>query len=117
MPLVDVVGKAKRSEMMAGISGKNTKPELKIRKALHGKGYRYRLHEKTLPGKPDIILKKYNAVIFVHGCFWHKHDCHLFKWPSTRPDFWEHKITGNTKRDKKVNKQLDELNWRRLTVW
>lgn len=85
--MTDIVTPKKRSAMMSGIKGKNTKPELLIRKALYGQGFRYRLHHPKLPGKPDIVMAKYNSIIFIHGCFWHMHGCHLFKWPSTRPDF------------------------------
>ena len=83
--MVDVVDRKTRSRMMSGIRGKNTKPELLIRKGLHARGFRFRLHDKRLPGKPDLVLPKYSAVIFVHGCFWHGHDCHLFKWPKIPP--------------------------------
>lgn len=102
--------------MMAGIRGKNTKPELLIRKALHARGFRYRLH-CDLPGKPDICLPKHRAVIFVHGCFWHGHDCHLFKWPKTRPEFWRAKIGRNREIDVAVQLRLAELGWRTATVW
>ncbi len=115
--MVDVVSPQKRSQMMSGIRGKDTKPELQIRKALHARGFRYRLHNKNLPGKPDLTLPKYNAVIFVHGCFWHLHDCHLFKWPSTRPEFWQKKITGNKIKDKESITKLKKSNWRILIVW
>lgn len=102
--------------MMSGIRGKNTKPELMIRKALHARGFRYRLHCK-LPGKPDLCLPKYRAVIFVHGCFWHGHDCHLFKWPSTRPEFWRAKITRNQELDAAVRAKLLADGWRVMQVW
>jgi DNA mismatch endonuclease (patch repair protein) len=115
--MADVVSKKKRSKMMAGIQGKDTKPEIKVRKALHHAGFRYKLHDKTLPGKPDLVFPKYNAVIFVHGCFWHAHGCHLFKWPSTRTEFWKSKILGNKKRDKVNNKELIQRHWRILTIW
>jgi len=115
--MADIVSKKKRSQMMAGIKGKNTKPEVAIRKALFSKGYRYRLHKKSLPGKPDLVLAKYNTVIFIHGCFWHRHGCHLFKWPSTRPEFWKDKINGNKARDLKHFKELSELKWRVLVIW
>jgi DNA mismatch endonuclease (patch repair protein) len=82
--MADIVDKATRSRMMAGIRGKNTKPELLVRRALHAEGFRFRLHVKDLPGKPDIVLPRYKAVIFVHGCFWHGHECTHFKWPKTR---------------------------------
>ena len=91
----DVVDSATRSRMMSGIKGKNTKPELMVRSGLHRLGYRFRLHRKDLPGKPDLVFAKHRAVIFVHGCFWHYHDCHLFKMPSTRREFWETKIGRN----------------------
>ncbi len=102
---------------MAGISGKNTKPELMVRKGLHALGFRFRLHAKDIPGKPDLVLKKYRAAIFVHGCFWHGHDCHLFKIPSTRPEFWKAKFNRNQQRDQEVKSQLLEGGWRRLVIW
>jgi len=114
--LADVVDPATRSRMMSGIRGKNTKPELTIRKALHARGFRYRLHCK-LPGKPDLCLPKYRAVIFVHGCFWHGHDCHLFKWPSTRPEFWREKIGRNRAVDAAAEAKLLADGWRVGTVW
>ena len=103
--------------MMSGIRGKNTKPELIIRKALHRKGFRFRLYDKTLPGKPDIVLPKYHAVIQIQGCFWHGHDCHLFKWPSSRPEFWKDKIEGNRERDIRNQEALLNLGWRIFTLW
>lgn len=106
-----------RSRNMAAIRHKDTKPEVLIRKSLHKRGFRYSLHNKNLPGKPDVVLPKYNAVIFVHGCFWHEHDCYLFKWPSTRRDFWEKKITGNKENDAKNIKKLRLAGWRIATVW
>lgn len=102
--------------MMSGIRGKNTKPELIVRKALHARGFRYRLHCK-LPGKPDLCLPKYRAVVFVHGCFWHGHDCHMFKWPSTRPEFWREKIGRNRVVDAAVAAKLRADGWRVATVW
>lgn len=115
--LPDVVDAATRSRMMAGIKGTNTKPELLVRKGLHALGFRYRLHGKDVPGKPDLVLKKYRAAIFVHGCFWHGHDCHLFKMPSTRPEFWEAKIGRNRERDQQIKDQLKKSGWRRLVIW
>lgn len=114
--MADVVDPATRSRMMSGIRGKNTKPELLIRKALHARGFRYRLH-CDLPGKPDICLPKHRAVIFVHGCFWHGHDCHLFKWPSTRPEFWRAKIERNRAVDAAAEAALGEGGWRVAVVW
>ena len=113
----DVVNPEKRSKMMAGIKGRNTKPELVIRSGLHARGFRFRLHDKKLPGKPDMVLPKFKVVVFVNGCFWHRHDCHLFKWPKSRQDFWRQKIEGNVKRDIKVRKELEEMGWRHVTVW
>jgi DNA mismatch endonuclease, patch repair protein len=115
--LADVVDPVTRSRMMSGIRGKNTKPELTIRKALHARGFRYRIHCKDLPGNPDMCLPKYRAVIFVHGCFWHGHDCHLFKWPKTRPEFWKAKIERNQSVDSQVKDRLLSTGWRVATVW
>ena len=97
--MTDVVDSKTRSRMMSNIRDRNTKPEIKIRQALHAKGFRYRLHDKKLPGKPDLVFPKYKAVIQINGCFWHGHSCPLFKWPLTRVEFWQNKIGGNIKRD------------------
>ena len=115
--MADVFSPEKRSEIMSKIQGTDTKPEIKVRKALHSLGYRYRLHDRTLPGKPDLKLTKYNALIFVHGCFWHCHDCHLFQWPKTREKFWKNKITNNKERDRRNEDKLLEMGWRILTIW
>jgi len=115
--MTDVVSKEIRSKNMAAVRSKNTKPELLIRKGLHRRGFRFRLHERKLPGKPDLVLPKYNAVIFINGCFWHRHDCYLFKWLSTRKEFWHAKIKGNKARDIEAVKQLKSMGWRVLTVW
>lgn len=115
--LPDVVSPAVRSRMMSGIRGKDTKPELTMRTGLHALGYRYRLHDRALPGKPDIVFQGRKALIFVHGCFWHHHDCHLFKWPKSRPDFWREKITANQVNDEKHIASLREAGWRVLVVW
>ena len=103
--------------MMAGIKAQNTRPEILVRRGIFARGYRYRLHAKHLPGRPDLVLQKYNTVIFVHGCFWHRHKCHLFKWPSSRPDFWRHKINGNAKRDRRILKELQQSGWKVLVIW
>lgn len=103
--------------MMSGIKGQNTKPELLIRKGLHRLGFRYRLHYKKLPGKPDLVFPKYKAVILVNGCFWHGHDCHLFKWPSTRHEFWKSKIEGTMMRDRKNLEYYNKAGWKTLVVW
>jgi DNA mismatch endonuclease (patch repair protein) len=115
--LADIVNKETRSRMMSGIKGKNTKPEMLIRKGLHSLGFRYRLHDKKLPGKPDLVFPAYHAVIMVHGCFWHRHECPLFKWPSTRKEFWQEKIMGNVERDKVNTSALHNTGWRVLTIW
>lgn len=115
--MADVVDATIRSRMMSGIRGKNTKPELAIRLGLHAMGFRYRLHPKTVPGKPDIWLPKHRTAIFVHGCFWHGHDCSLFKIPGTHQDFWLTKIDSNRARDAKVDALLAEMGVRRLTIW
>ncbi len=114
--MTDVVDPGTRSRMMSGIRGKNTKPELVIRKELHKSGFRFRLHDKKLPGKPDLVLKKYNAVIFINGCFWHRHECYLFKWPKTRPEFWREKINKNHENDKRALKNLAAQGWRICVV-
>jgi len=115
--MTDVVDSQTRSRMMAGIQGKNTKPELLIRSNLHKNGFRYRIHSKKLPGKPDLVLHKYRAVVFVNGCFWHGHNCSLFKWPKTREDFWRNKITRNIENDKMNIDKLKSLNWRICIIW
>jgi DNA mismatch endonuclease (patch repair protein) len=115
--MADVVDSKTRSRMMSGIRSKNTKPELLIRKGLHARGFRFRLHDKLLPGKPDIVLPAYGAVIFVHGCFWHGHDCHLFKWPKTRRAFWRTKISRNQEKDAESYASLKEDGWYILTIW
>lgn len=101
---------------MAAIRGKDTRPELLIRKALHARGFRYRLHG-ALPGKPDLVLHRWQAVIFVHGCFWHGHDCPMFRWPATREEFWRDKIGRNKARDAATQVILSEAGWRVATVW
>ncbi|MGO7035105.1 very short patch repair endonuclease [Rhizobium ruizarguesonis] len=115
--MADIVTPEVRSRMMAGIRGKNTKPELTLRRGLHAAGFRFRLHDRTLPGKPDIVFPKYRAVLFAHGCFWHGHDCHLFKWPSSRPDFWRAKIHRNREVDALASAALHTAGWRQGVIW
>lgn len=115
--MADVVSPQVRSRMMAGIRGRNTRPELILRKGLHAAGFRYRLHDRRLPGKPDLVFPKHKAVLFAHGCFWHGHDCHLFKWPKTRTWFWRTKITRNRKVDRQAIATLEKAGWRVGVVW
>ncbi|CAN7505210.1 very short patch repair endonuclease [Acidovorax sp. LjRoot38] len=116
--MTDVVSPAVRSAMMAGIRGKNTKPEMLVRKALFAAGYRFRLHRKDLPGSPDIVLPGRKVAIFVHGCFWHAHQgCRLAKLPATRPDFWRDKLGRNVARDAAAVSTLRLQGWRVLVVW
>jgi DNA mismatch endonuclease, patch repair protein len=118
LPLVDIVTPAKRSEMMAGIRNKNTKPEILVRKILHAAGFRFRLHAKLLPGKPDIILPKHKTAIFVQGCFWHGHDdCPIFRLPKSRTEFWAEKIGTNRLRDTAVKSLLIQQGWKVVYVW
>jgi DNA mismatch endonuclease (patch repair protein) len=103
---------------MSRISGRDTKPEIIIRKLIHRLGFRFRLHVRTLPGNPDIVLPKHRKIIFVHGCFWHGHEnCKRSKRPSTNTGFWDKKISGNIERDKVVIASLNELGWHTLTIW
>jgi DNA mismatch endonuclease (patch repair protein) len=102
---------------MAAIRGANTKPEMIIRRGLHARGFRFRLHDRKLSGRPDLAFPKYKAVVFVNGCFWHGHDCSLFKWPKTREEFWRDKITGNRHRDERVRDALLVAGWRIATIW
>jgi DNA mismatch endonuclease (patch repair protein) len=116
--MTDVFSKAKRSWVMSRIRCKNTNPELVVRSFLHGRGFRFRLHARDLPGKPDLVLPKYRTVIFVHGCFWHHHSrCRNATFPSTRSMFWRSKILSNKRRDAKAVRELRSLGWDVLTVW
>ena len=122
MPLFQVImdnkTKAERSLNMSRIRAKDTKPELTIRRLLFADGFRYRIHVKTLPGTPDLVLPKYRAVIFVHGCFWHGHDgCKYAKLPETHGEFWRDKISKNKERDQRVRQELVSGGWRVLTIW
>lgn len=116
--MIDVVDNVTRSRMMAGILSKDTKPEMIVRRYLHASGYRYRLHRKDLPGKPDLVLSKYRLAIFIHGCFWHRHPgCIYATTPNNRREFWEEKLTGNVLRDQKQMSQLLVDGWRVLFIW
>lgn len=114
---MDVLTRQQRSYNMSRIKGKDTKPELLVRKLLWANGYRYRLHSAKLPGKPDIVLPKYHAVIFVHGCFWHLHGCRFSIMPATRHEFWEKKLKGNKQHDTLVFEKLRDVGWRVMIVW
>ncbi len=115
---MDVHSKETRSYNMSRIKGKDTKPEMLVRRFLHAHGYRYRLHAKNLPGKPDIVLPKYKTVIFIHGCFWHGHrGCKYFVVPKTRTDWWLNKINGNKENDTKAARALKKDGWRIITLW
>ena len=116
--MADVFSKSKRSEIMSRIRGKDTGPEMVIRKALFANGFRYRLHVKNLPGKPDIVLPKYNAVVIVDGCFWHGHkNCKFFRMPKSRISFWRKKIDANRARDVKNRRKLRRLGWNVIQIW
>jgi len=109
--------RATRSRMMAGIRSKDTQPEMRVRRGLHQRGLRFRLHVRGLPGRPDLVLPRWNTVVFVHGCFWHGHDCSYFRWPKTRTEFWCEKINGNRERDGRATEQLCAAGWRVLVIW
>jgi DNA mismatch endonuclease, patch repair protein len=113
----DVHDPATRSRNMAAITGRDTKPERFVRRALHARGFRYRLHAKDLPGRPDLVFPKYSALLFVNGCFWHGHDCALFRWPKTREAFWRDKIGANVRRDANNHERLKATGWRVGIVW
>lgn len=114
---MDIVDPATRSRMMSGIRGKDTKPELRVRSLLHRAGFRFRLHVQELPGKPDIVLPKFHAIVFIHGCFWHGHSCPLFRLPSTRQEFWQSKIEKNRWNDQRAISDLASLGWRVAIIW
>lgn len=115
--MADIVDAATRSRMMSGIRGRNTRPEMMVRSLLHRQGFRFRLHARDLPGKPDLVFPRYHAVLFVHGCFWHGHTCALFKWPATRPEFWRDKIGRNREHDRRSTDALLAAGWRVCVVW
>ena len=116
--MVDTLTKEKRSWNMSRITGRNTKPEILLRSLLHRKGFRFRLHDKRLPGKPDIVLPKHRTVIFVNGCFWHRHNnCEYAYTPKSRQEFWLNKFQGTVQRDQEKQKMLADLGWQVLVVW
>ena len=116
--MTDTLSKDRRSWNMSRIRSKNTKPEIIVRSLLHRMGYRFRLHRKDLPGKPDMVLPKYKVVIFVHGCFWHRHQgCKYAYTPKSRVDFWQKKFEDNIQRHKVVTKELKKLDWKVIVIW
>lgn len=115
--MTDIVDRATRSRMMSGIRSTNTRIEVSLRKALFAQGFRYRINDARLPGKPDIVLPRHRAVVFVHGCFWHGHDCALFRLPASNTDFWRAKIDANRERDERACGELSAQGWRVAVVW
>ncbi len=119
-PNMDTLTPVERGKRMSLIRSKNTKPEMRVRKLVHAMGYRYRLHGKDLPGKPDMVFKSRRKVIFVHGCFWHRHpdpNCKLARLPKSRKEFWGPKLSGNRERDERANQALQQAGWDVLVVW
>jgi len=116
--MTDIFSQNKRSDIMSNIGNKDTKPELRIRSLLHQMGYRFRLHRKDLPGKPDIVLPKYKTVIFIHGCYWHRHTCKKGRsTPTSNREFWEEKFSKNIERDKRNLVELKNIGWNIITIW
>ena len=116
--MIDIVSQKTRSRMMASIPSRNTKPEVLVRKLLHSQGFRFRLHQKICGVRPDIVLSKYKTCIFVHGCFWHRHEgCNLASTPKTRQEFWEAKFKSNVSRDLRTAKQLEINGWNVIIIW
>jgi DNA mismatch endonuclease (patch repair protein) len=115
---MDSVSPKRRSEIMSRVTGKNTRPEIVVRKLLHGLGYRFRLHRKDLPGRPDVVLPKWRTVVFIHGCFWHRHvGCPNTRTPKSRIEFWTSKFEENIQRDRITRERLEALGWRVLVIW
>lgn len=116
--MTDILSPEERSRLMASVRSKDTKPEMRVRKLVHGLGFRYRLHGKPLPGSPDLVLPKYKSVIFVHGCYWHRHPgCKEASMPKTNAEFWQRKFEENITRDRRNLDDLNQLGWRSLVVW
>ncbi len=116
-PVADIVTPEVRSRMMSGIRSRNTKPELLVRRGLHARGFRFRLHDRRLPGVPDLVFPRYRSVIFTHGCFWHGHECQLFRWPASNTEFWRNKIERNRAVDERSLTLLRDSGWRVMHVW
>ena len=117
MKLPDTVSKKERSRIMSRVHDKNTVPEVKVRKALHAAGFRFRLHRKDIPGNPDIVLPRYSITVFVNGCFWHWHGCKRSRMPTSNIPYWEAKISRNVRRDKNVQSKLEEAGWESRIIW
>lgn len=115
--MTDKVDAATRSRIMARVKGKDTSPEMIVRKAIHAAGFRFRLHRKDLPGKPDIVLSKYKTVVFIHGCFWHGHKCKHFRMPSSNVTYWNEKIERNIRRDAIAMESLISAGWKVYVIW
>lgn len=115
--MADVLTSQQRQLNMSRIRGRDTKPEMLIRRGLHARGLRYRLHDRALPGRPDLVFPRYHTAVLIHGCFWHVHGCALSKLPATRQKFWRRKLEGNVIRDQKAIKNLLEAGWRVLVIW
>jgi DNA mismatch endonuclease, patch repair protein len=116
--MTDIVSCSKRKEMMSSVKQRHTKPEIAVRKLLHRNGFRFRLHNKKLPGTPDIVLPKYKTVIFVHGCFWHQHEnCRKARRPTSNVEFWNEKLDKNIERDNRKESELIKAGWKVLTIW
>lgn len=115
--MADVLTAQQRQLNMSRIRGKDTKPEMLIRRGLHARGLRYRLHDRSLPGRPDLVFPKHHTAVFIHGCFWHAHGCVLSKLPATRQDFWQTKLATNVERDRKAIESLRVQGWRVLVIW
>jgi len=117
LDVMDKYSKEKRSEIMSRIRSRNTKPEMCLRRLVHSMGFRFRLHRPDLPGRPDLVFPRHRKVIFVHGCFWHRHGCRRTSTPATNREFWEKKFSRNTQRDQENLNSLDAAGWRTLVVW
>jgi DNA mismatch endonuclease, patch repair protein len=115
--MADVLTPEQRQLNMSRIKGKDTKPEMLIRRGLHARGLRYRVHDRSLPGRPDLVFPKYHTAVFIHGCFWHAHGCALSKLPATRQDFWRTKLAANAARDRRAIGALQADGWRVLVIW
>jgi len=115
--MADMFDPQQRSEIMAKIRARNTSPEMTVRKAVHRAGFRFRLHRKDLPGTPDLVFPRHRLAVFVHGCFWHKHNCGLFRWPKSNVEYWRRKIERNVERDRQAMSKLEESGWTVYVIW